>query len=146
MPGAAVGRVIARKDASWERLQRMPKISRTRGGRVPLMMWFWSAMLPRAGSRDRLPEGDKRRHLQRVLGRVQVGRGEFPSSQASNSRWLAGTWLARQPEQLAETHVVLPEVLALPALSGRTIVSYIARPESAITASVHSISSGSKAE
>ena len=32
------------------------------------------------------------------------------------------------------------------ALSGRAIVSYIARPESVITASVHSISSGSKAE
>ena len=58
----------------------------------------------------------------------------------------AGHLAARQAEELAEADVVLPELSRSSSLSGRTIVSYIARPESAITASVQSISSGSKAE
>ena len=46
--GAAVGGGHRPEGRSWARLQRIPKISRTRGGRVPLMMWFWAARLPRA--------------------------------------------------------------------------------------------------
>ena len=41
------------------------------------------------------------------------GAASLPSNQALNSTWLAGHLAARQAEQLAEAHVVLPEPLAL---------------------------------
>ena len=144
--GARWAALIERKLASCAALQRIPKISRTRGGSVPLMMWFWTARLPRAARRDRLAEGDQRCHLQRVLGRVQLGRGELSLPPAREFAIAPRHLAARQAEQLAEAHVVLPERLALAFAQRPTNVSYIARPESAITASVHSISSGSKAE
>ena len=60
------------------------------------MIRFWVSRLSRRRQRHRLAEGDQRRHLQRVLGRVQVGRGEFAVEPGAGTR---GRW--RGPRRAA---------------------------------------------
>ena len=65
------------------------------------------------GRRHRLAEGDQRRVLERVPGRLQVGRGHPLLPPGAELAVAAGDVAARQAEQLAEPDVVLPERLAL---------------------------------
>ena len=64
----------------------MPKISRTRGGSVPLMIRFWAARLPRAGSGTGCAKATSGAISSACAVACRSGEASLPSNQALNSR------------------------------------------------------------